>query len=129
MRKKTATRDIRLIHGPMLGDLTADGCTVWMRTADASAIRIVVSTGDTSHSFTGVTSPEDDYTGTVRVTNVHTHPVIKEALFGYNEKCSFGHMRFDFTEDDPTATYTIFNIDDEKIWEMTLGLKKDLSFK
>jgi hypothetical protein len=67
---KTAARDIRLLHGPMLGDLTADGCTVWLRTAHASTIRIEVSAVDTSHSFNGETKAEDDYTGTVRVSGL-----------------------------------------------------------
>jgi alkaline phosphatase D len=63
-----------------------------------------------------------------RLTNVHTHPVIKASIFGYNKKCSFGKISFDFTRADPTVTYTIFSIDNEQIWEMSLGLKKDLSF-
>ena len=55
-----------------------------------------------------------------RLTNVHTHPVMKQSLFGYSEKCSFGKMTFDLSSDDPTATYEIYNIDNEKIHSLTL---------
>ncbi len=50
-----------------------------------------------------------------RLTNIHTHPVMPGSLFGYNEKCSFGHLAFDTTGDDPTLTYRIVNIDNEVI--------------
>ena len=55
-----------------------------------------------------------------RLTNVHTHPVMKASLFGYNEKCSFGKMTFDLSKEDPTVTYEIYSIDNEKIHEITL---------
>jgi alkaline phosphatase D len=57
-----------------------------------------------------------------RLTNVHVHQVIKGAMFGYNEKCSFGLVSFDFTVENPTATYEIYSIDDEKIHSMTIAL-------
>lgn len=55
-----------------------------------------------------------------RLTNVHVHPVMEKSLFGYNKKCSFGKMTFDLTADDPTATYEIYSIDNEKIHSFTL---------
>lgn len=55
-----------------------------------------------------------------RLTNVHVHPVMKNSLFGYNKKCSFGKMTFDLSADDPTATYEIYSIDNEKINSFTL---------
>ncbi len=63
-----------------------------------------------------------------KLTNVHTHRLIKTALFGYNAKCSFGLLSFDATAPDPKLTYDIYNIDDEKIH--TLKVKRsELSFK
>ncbi len=59
-----------------------------------------------------------------RLTNVHTHPVMGGALFGYNEKCSFGLLKFDTTADDPTVTYSIINIDGKKIRDLTLKLSQ-----
>ena len=57
-----------------------------------------------------------------RLTNIHTHQVMPAALFGYNEKCSFGLLSFDTTLPDPQVTYQIINIDNEVIH--TLSLKK-----
>ncbi|GAB6166271.1 hypothetical protein JCM19992_22710 [Thermostilla marina] len=57
-----------------------------------------------------------------RLTNVHTHGLVEGALFGYNEKCSFGMLAFDTLADDPTVTYRIFSIDDEPIYEITVPL-------
>lgn len=59
-----------------------------------------------------------------RLTNIHTHAVQKNSLFGYSDKCSFGKLNFDLTKDDPTVTYEIFNIDNEKIHDLTLKLSE-----
>jgi len=59
-----------------------------------------------------------------RLTNIHTHPLIPGAIFGYNEKCSFGLLRFDTTLDDPQVTYEIINIDNEPIHSLTLKLSR-----
>ncbi len=44
-------------------------------------------------------------------TNVHTHELVPGALFGYNEKCSFGLLTCDTKRADPQITYAIVNID------------------
>jgi len=63
-----------------------------------------------------------------KLTNVHTHGLIKTALFGYNAKCSFALLTFDATAADAVLTYDVYNIDDEKIH--TLKVKRsELSFK
>ena len=50
-----------------------------------------------------------------RLTNIHTHKLIKHALFGYNKKCSFGLLTFDTTKADAELIYQVINIDDELI--------------
>lgn len=50
-----------------------------------------------------------------RLTNIHTHDLMPEAVFGYNEKCSFGKMTFDTSLDDPEILFEIINIDDKVI--------------
>ena len=57
-----------------------------------------------------------------KLTNIHTHDLVGGALFGYNEKCSFGLLSFDTGLSDPEVTYQIINIDNEVIH--TLSLKK-----
>ena len=57
-----------------------------------------------------------------RLTNLHTHDVIPGAIFGYNEKCTFGRLRFDTTLKDPEVTYDIISIDNELIYSFTLRL-------
>lgn len=59
-----------------------------------------------------------------KLTNVHTHKVVKGAIFGYNEKCSFGLLTFDTTKPDPEAVYQIYNIDDELIYTHTVRLSE-----
>jgi len=56
-----------------------------------------------------------------RLTNIHTHGIMPGSLFGYNETCSFGLVRFDFTGDDPTATYEIRDIDGRFIHAHTIS--------
>jgi alkaline phosphatase D len=55
-----------------------------------------------------------------RLTNVHTHELVPGAIFGYNEKCSFGLLMFDTSLDDPQLTYAIVNIDGETVHSLTL---------
>ena len=57
-----------------------------------------------------------------RLTNQHVHQEMtkKGALFSYNKKQSFGLVDFDTTKDDPTATYSVVNIDGEIIHKLTI---------
>lgn len=59
------------IHGPLLGDVTDTGVRVWVRTAEASAVRIVVSESqdliDVVASGEGQTSPDADFTAVVAI--------------------------------------------------------------
>ncbi len=55
-----------------------------------------------------------------RLTNQHRHGKIPGAVFSYNEKQSFGLLTFDTTKPDPTVTYEIYNIDDQKVHAFTL---------
>ncbi len=63
-----------------------------------------------------------------KLTNVHSHKLMQGALFGYNEKCSFGLLSFDTMLSDPTLTYKIINIDNEPVYEFTLK-KSQLSYQ
>ena len=59
-----------------------------------------------------------------RLTNIHTHQLIPGAIFGYNEKCTFGRLRFDTTKDDPEVIYDIISIDNELIHSFPLRLSQ-----
>lgn len=61
-----------------------------------------------------------------KLTNRHTHPVVKTPglIWGYNEKCSFGLMRFDTTVDDPQVSFDCITIDGEVIDSYTLRASK-----
>lgn len=50
-----------------------------------------------------------------RLTNIHTHDLMPEAIFGYNEKCSFGKITFNLELEDPEIKFEIINIDNEPI--------------
>ncbi|NRB45761.1 MAG: alkaline phosphatase D family protein [Verrucomicrobiales bacterium] len=63
-----------------------------------------------------------------KLTNIHTHKIIKGCIFGYNEKPSFGEVTFDFSEENPTATYTAYSIDNENVGSVQIGLK-ELQYK
>ncbi|MEO0795224.1 MAG: alkaline phosphatase D family protein [Verrucomicrobiota bacterium] len=55
-----------------------------------------------------------------KLTNEHTHPTRKEALFSYNEGNFFGMLTFDLTKSDPEVTFQCVTIDDESVYELTL---------
>lgn len=55
-----------------------------------------------------------------KLTNIHTHGIMKGSIFGYNDKCSFARLEFNTTLSDPELTYTIISIDDEVIHDFTV---------
>jgi alkaline phosphatase D len=55
-----------------------------------------------------------------KLTNRHTHWVMPESIFGYNEKCSFGLLEFNTTKKDPELTFKIVSIDNEIINTITV---------
>jgi alkaline phosphatase D len=62
-----------------------------------------------------------------KITNAHTHECFPNALFCYNEGCSFGLLTIDTTKDDPTAKYEVVDLEGKVVH--TLPLKKsELSF-
>ena len=63
-----------------------------------------------------------------QLTNTNPHRLVPGAIFGYNEKQSFGLLRFDTTKVDPTVTFEIISIDNETIHSLTLK-KSDLSHR
>ena len=62
-----------------------------------------------------------------RLTNLHLHECFDDALFCYNEKCSFGVLELDTTLSDPTFAYEIVNIDGDVVYRLELK-KSQLRF-
>ena len=58
-----------------------------------------------------------------RLTNRHVHPVVETPglLWGSNDTCSFGLMRFDPTAPDPTVTFECIAIDGRLIHRYELS--------
>jgi alkaline phosphatase D len=55
-----------------------------------------------------------------RLTNLHRHGPMKEAIFSYSDSQSFGLVEFDTTAADPTVKYTVITIDGEPVESLTL---------
>ncbi len=55
-----------------------------------------------------------------KLTNIHTHGVMKGCLYGYNKTCSFGLLSFDTTKRDPEVAYRIGAIDGKIVHTFTL---------
>jgi len=55
-----------------------------------------------------------------RLTNTETHELMPGALFGYNEKCSFGLLTFDTLKPDPELTFDVVNIDGKIVHSLTI---------
>lgn len=54
-----------------------------------------------------------------KLTNIHTHELIPEAIIAYNEKCSFGKLEFDFNKNK--ILFEIINIDNEPQGKLEIG--------
>jgi alkaline phosphatase D len=59
-----------------------------------------------------------------RLTNQHFHELMPNALFGYNQKQSFGLLKFNMESKDPTVVYQIISIDNEITHSLTLKLSE-----
>ncbi len=55
-----------------------------------------------------------------RLTNIHTHGIMKGCIYGYNKTCCFGLLGFDTTKQDPEVTYRIGTIDNKIVHTFTL---------
>lgn len=56
-----------------------------------------------------------------RLTNEDVDSIVEGALFGYNDKQSFGLLSFDTSVPDPTLTYKIYSIDNEEVYSLTIN--------
>lgn len=75
---------------------------------------VLLMSSDRHRSDAWVTEREEGYdlyeVASGQFTNQHTHDVLEGSLFGYNDKPSFGLLRFDTEAEDPTVTYRVVNI-------------------
>lgn len=55
-----------------------------------------------------------------RLTNVHTHKIIPEALIAYNDKCSFGSLEFNLQKNE--IIFDIISIDNESKGSIKIDL-------
>ena len=65
-RQEADARDIKLLHGPMVGSVTGTSARFWVRTAEESDVQVMAGSGDTFRpqvrSAVARTSAEIDYT-------------------------------------------------------------------
>ena len=61
---------------------------------------------------------------TSKLTNIHTHPTRRQAVFSYNKGNFFGELSFDLTAADPTVTFKCIGIDGKEIYTQTVKLSE-----
>lgn len=54
-----------------------------------------------------------------KLTNIHTHELMSEAIIAYNQECSFGKLEFDFQENK--IVFEIININNESQGKLEIG--------
>jgi alkaline phosphatase D len=59
-----------------------------------------------------------------RLTNQHFHELMPKALFGYNQKQSFGLVTFDTRIQEPNVSFQIYNIDNQLIHTLKVKLSE-----
>jgi len=96
--------------------------------ADNRITGVVLMSADRHRSDAWAIERTNGYTlyefNSSRLTNNHVHGTMKDAIFSYNKKQSFGLVRFDTKLDDPQVTYTAISIDGEKIDSITVKLSQ-----
>ncbi len=64
-----------------------------------------------------------------RLTNIHKHDRMPQALFSYNDTCSFGLLQFDTTRPDPQVVYQVVAADGRVVNQLQLTLSQLTSKK
>jgi alkaline phosphatase D len=59
-----------------------------------------------------------------RLTNEHFHELMPNAMFGYNEKQSFGFLTFNLAQSESSITFQIYSIDNELIHTFKVNLSE-----
>jgi alkaline phosphatase D len=89
---------------------------------------VVLASSDRHRSDAWLIERDDSYNlyefSSGQFTNQHTHNVLEGAIFGYNEKQSFGYLEFDTEAADPSVTYKIVNIDGQIMESLTVRLSQ-----
>ena len=131
-----------IVHGPMLGNATADGISCWVRTAEESAVQLAAwksaDPSDTIFSSIAHTVAETDYSGVMELdglepeTNYHYNILADgRTVFKESEIPSFKSWR---PEDEPGLFRLAFGgcagytPDAEKIWNVILAESPDAFF-
>ena len=88
-----------VIHGPMLGNLTDDGVSVWVRTRDPERLKLVIDGGGAT---SGVSTVESDHTAELTISGLeantyYTGKIVREG----DEETVLGFV--DFTTRSPVG--------------------------
>ncbi|MBX2842864.1 MAG: alkaline phosphatase D family protein [Flammeovirgaceae bacterium] len=86
---------------------------------------VIILSADRHRSDAYKINREGDYSlyefSSSRLTNIHVHELIPHSLFGYNEKCSFGLVTFNISDDTSLIEYQIYDIEGKKHGGITLS--------
>ena len=89
---------------------------------------VLLLSGDRHRTDFWINHREGDYPlyemSSSRLTNIHTADLMPGAVFGYNEKPSFGILNFQTALADPEMRFEIVSIDDELIYSHTVRLSQ-----
>jgi alkaline phosphatase D len=92
-----------LLHGPMLGQVTAEAASFWVRTADESEVtlRVLDAAGAERASAAGRSRGEDDYTAVLRVEGLAPDTRYRYELLVDGEPAEFGFLLEQEAADGP----------------------------
>lgn len=89
---------------------------------------VILLSGDRHRTDIRKIDRENGYTlydwESCRLTNTHVAPLEHGAIFEYNDKQTFGIIKFDTTLPDPTVTFEPMSIDNEILYEHKLKLSQ-----
>ena len=139
LKKSTAKFKVIASGVPWAFDAKADSKDTWNGfkeerkeifdfLADNNINGVVLLSGDRHRTDIRKIDRENGYTlyywESCRLTNTHVAPLEHGAIFEYNEKQTFGILKFDTTLPDPIVTFEPMSIDNEKLYEHKLKLSQ-----
>jgi len=123
-----AQQEVTVVHGPMLGAVTAESARIWVRTADEVSFEAHISDGKQSFVATARTSEDRDFTGVARIDGLTPST---EYTYDVRVEGEVVSESFTFRTAPPVGQHGQFEIgfggcagytpDNERMWDTIAG--------
>ena len=126
--------DVKLVHGPMIGDVSGDAAKVWLRTAKPMKVSVTVSGAGMTKTATAATESKTDNTAVARFDGLKPQTSYKVSVSIAGQEVGKGSFRTRANQGEPGKLTMVlgggagFTPKYERMWATIEGHKPDALF-